>query len=85
MMTFMRINLRAAIRINLPAAIRYRRAAAGLTQEELGSILGVGRSRVCQLETDGYQWPTIRSVLAIAHALGVSASRLVKDAERLGK
>jgi transcriptional regulator with XRE-family HTH domain len=70
--------------MDLPAAIRYRRKAAGLTQEELGAILGVGRQRVCQLETTGYM-PSIRSVLAIAHALGVSASQLVRDAERLSK
>lgn len=70
--------------MNLSAAIKYRREAAGLTQEELGASIGVGRSRVCQLETDGYL-PSIRTVLAIAHALGVTASRLIKDAERLAK
>lgn len=70
--------------MDLPAAIRYRRIAAGLTQEALGELIGVGRSRVCQLETAG-ALPSIRSLHAIAHALGVSASQLLRDAERLSK
>lgn len=70
--------------MNMSAAIRYRREAAGLTQAELGAAIGTERFYVSKLEADGYM-PSIRTVMRIAHALGITASQLVRDAEKRAK
>ena len=70
--------------MDLAAAIKYRRLALGYTQAELATALGIERQRVVVLETAGYL-PSIRTLLKVAHGLGVSASSLVRDAERMAK
>ena len=72
------------IDIDLAAAIKYRRNALGYSQDELATAIGFDRQRVIVLEKAGYL-PTVRTLLRVAHALGVSPSRLLKDAERLAK
>jgi transcriptional regulator with XRE-family HTH domain len=70
--------------MDLAAAIRYRRNALGYSQEQLADAIGIDRQRVVALEKPGYL-PTVRTLLRVADALGVSAWRLLKDAERLAK
>lgn len=70
--------------LDLAAAIRYRRNALGYSQDDLAKAIGIDRQRVIALEKAGYL-PTVRTLLRVAEALGVSAWRLLKDAERFAK
>jgi transcriptional regulator with XRE-family HTH domain len=62
-------------------AIRRRRAAAGLSQEALAAAARVHPTYVSLLER-GLRDPKLSSVAKVARALGVSAAKLVEDAER---
>ena len=70
--------------MDLGNAIRRRREAAGQTQGELALAMDVSRQAVVALESSRSH-PTIRTLLKVAHALGVSPSSLLRDAERLAK
>ena len=62
----------------LGARIREARKAAGMTQEALAPLLGVGRAEVGHYET-GRANPGVAGVLRIAEALGVPAASLLPD------
>jgi HTH-type transcriptional regulator/antitoxin HipB len=56
--------------------IREARKAQGLTQEDLGKILGVSRVVISDYET-GKQNLTLDTVDKVAHALGINSTMLL--------
>jgi transcriptional regulator with XRE-family HTH domain len=62
--------------------LRKHRLAAGLSQEQLGLESGVQRNFISLIET-GQNQPTITTMFKLAGALGVKASKLIVDAEKL--
>lgn len=64
------------------AALRRLRRAAGMTQEQLGLEAGVQRNFISLIET-GQNQPTINTIARLARALGMKASELVAEAERV--
>lgn len=64
----------------ISAQIRAERAAAGLTQAELGRRSGLPRLTVMRLES-GARVPDATQLDRIAKALGLAASELVRRAE----
>ncbi len=60
----------------LGQAVEIRRKERGLSADELGSLAGLGLGTVLRVER-GNQSPTLDTVLAIAHALGVSGAELL--------
>lgn len=68
--------------LDFGTALRRLRRGAGLTQEQLGFESGVQRNFVSLIETNR-NLPTIRTVHKLARALGLKASELVAEAERL--
>ncbi len=63
----------------LSRRIRKLRIEAGLTQKQLGERVGVPAQYISQLEVGPLHNPTIKLVYLIAHALGISAARLLED------
>ena len=57
--------------------IRRLREAAGLTQEKLAEAAGVSPLSIRNIETGRTCNPTVRTLAAIARALGVSTDNLV--------
>ena len=55
------------------------RKAAGLTQEQLGELLGVTRQAVSKWES-GASDPSTSNLLALARLYGVSAEELLREA-----
>ena len=72
---------RATVAEALCEVIRERRLAAGLSQEALAHKAGVHRTYVGLLER-GLRNPTVEVALHLSEALGVSLSRLIREAER---
>ena len=66
----------------LGAALRRLRLASGMSQEALALESGVQRNFISLIETDQNQ-PTISTIVKLARALGVKASELVAEAERM--
>lgn len=64
----------------LGRVVAKERLAAGLTQELLAYRSGLHPTYVSQVER-GVKSPTVRVLLAIAGALGSSASELIRKAE----
>ena len=62
--------------------LRKHRLAASLSQEQLGLESGVQRNFISLIET-GQNQPTITTIFKLAAALGLKASKLVSDAEKL--
>lgn len=60
--------------------LRRHRSAKHLSQEELASLAGVDRTFISRLER-GIRQPTMTTAIAIGHALGVSATELVRETE----
>lgn len=60
----------------LGLAVEARRKGLGLSAEELGEAAGLGTGTVIRLERGG-QSPTLDTVLAVAHALGLSGAELL--------
>lgn len=56
--------------------IEQHRKERGLSAEELGSLAGLGLGTIIRVER-GEQSPTLDTVLAIAHALGISGNELL--------
>ncbi len=52
------------------------RKQRGLTQSELGDLIGVGKSAVCCYEKETRN-PTLESIVELMHVLGVSADYLL--------
>jgi transcriptional regulator with XRE-family HTH domain len=62
--------------------LRKYRLAAGMSQELLGLESGVQRNFISLIET-GQNQPTITTIFRLAVALGVKASKLVAETEKL--
>ena len=60
--------------------LRQRRGPLKLSQEELADRADLHRTYVGQLER-GLKSPSLKSIEAIAHALGVRPHALIKEAE----
>lgn len=56
--------------------LREVRKAKGLTQTELGELIGVGKSAICCYEKETRN-PTLEAVLEMMHVFGVSADYLL--------
>ena len=69
----------------LAAALRVRVAELGMSQEQLGALLGVRRDRVSRLMS-GSANPTLRTLVTMAEALRLSVAlqRLPTDADASG-
>jgi transcriptional regulator with XRE-family HTH domain len=61
--------------------LREARIAAGLTQQELASRIGMQPSHLSEIES-GQQNVTMRSMAALAHALGLQLQVLLAPAPR---
>ena len=57
--------------------LRARRERAGLTQELLAETVSISRSAIAKIEA-GTNAPTIDTLVALAHALNVSARTLLR-------
>ena len=68
--------------VALGIVLRKLRLAAGMSQEKLGLESGVQRNFISLIET-GQNQPTVTTLFRLADALGIKASRLVADTERL--
>ena len=64
------------------AALKRERSARGLSQERLAHRAGLARQYVGMIER-GERKPTLEAGYALAKALGVPLSVLVREAERL--
>lgn len=62
--------------------LRKHRLAAGMSQEQLGFESGVQRNFISLIET-GQNQPTVTTVFKLAGALGVKASKLIAETEKL--
>lgn len=68
---------------NIGALIRQERIRRGMTQDELGELVGVGKSRISKIENgDGL---TIKSVAKVMDALGMSAKVEIHSRQRLDR
>ncbi len=56
--------------------LREARRQRGLTQSELGDLIGVGKSAICCYEKETRN-PTLESIVELMHVLGVSADYLL--------
>jgi len=65
--------------VALGRAVRAERARAGLSQEELGTLLGWSRRTVANIEAAD-RGVTIDELPALCAALGVPLARLLADA-----
>ena len=65
--------------IEIGARIRVLRIAAGLTQDELATLVGVGAGQVVSRWERGLQVPRLNTAAAIAEALGAPMEALVSD------
>lgn len=61
-------------------AMKAARTQRGMSQEELGNRSGLHRAHIGEIER-GEISPTLDSLQAIAHALGLPASELLATAE----
>jgi XRE family transcriptional regulator, regulator of sulfur utilization len=62
-------------------ALRRERSAQGLSQERLAHTAGLARQYVGMIER-GERRPTLEAGYALARALGVPLSNLVREAEK---
>ncbi len=60
----------------LGSRLKEARKKAGLTQSELGNLIGVGKSAICSYEKETRN-PTIDTIFELIYALGVSADYLL--------
>lgn len=65
--------------LEIGARIRTLRIAAGLTQDGLATLVGVGAGQVVSRWERGLQIPRLNTAAAIAEALGVPMEALVRD------
>jgi len=56
--------------------LREARKKRGLTQEELGDLVGVGKSAICCYEKETRN-PTLEAIIELMHVFGVSADYLL--------
>ena len=62
---------------NIGSIIRNERIRKGLTQEELGERVGVGKAQISKIESG--KGLTIKTVTKVLDALGISASVVLKN------
>ena len=62
--------------------IRKHRLAAGLSQEQLGLSAEVQRNFISLIET-GQNQPTVTTIFKLAGALGIKASRMLAETEKI--
>jgi transcriptional regulator with XRE-family HTH domain len=62
--------------------LRKHRLAAGLSQEQLGLVAEVQRNFISLIET-GQNQPTITTIFKLSGALGVKASKMMVETEKL--
>lgn len=67
---------------NIGAMIRNERLRRGMTQEELGELVGVGKAQISKIESG--KGLTIKTVTKVLGALGLSASVSLKSEQRIG-
>lgn len=60
--------------------LRAAREAQGMSMNQLGSLAGLDQVTISRIEK-GERSPTLRSLVKIAEALGVTLSELLKEAE----
>jgi transcriptional regulator with XRE-family HTH domain len=68
----------------IATVIRERRLARKLSQEKLAELSNLDRTFISMLER-GVRQPTVATLFAIAKALGIRASDIVRDAEDRSK
>lgn len=68
---------------DLGLLIRIERRSRGMTQEELGVRIGVGKSQISKIESG--KGLTIKTVTKVLQALGLSASVEFKSEQRIDK
>lgn len=62
---------------DISTSIGERRKMFGLTQESLGTMLGMDKSQICKLEKGGN--PTVDSIVKVFDAMGCSVKVIVED------
>lgn len=68
---------------NIGLMIRNERLRKGLTQEELGERVGVGKAQISKIESGkGF---TIKTVTKVLDALGMSASVILQNTQTIDK
>lgn len=68
---------------NIGSIIRNERICKGLTQEELGERVGVGKAQISKIESG--KGLTIKTVTKVLDALGISASVILKNEAKIDK
>ena len=68
---------------NIGPMIRNERLRKGLTQEELGERVGVGKAQISKIESG--KGLTIKTVTRVLDALGMSASVVLKNEQKINK
>jgi len=68
---------------NIGPMIRNERLRKGLTQEELGERVGVGKAQISKIESG--KGLTIKTVTRVLDALGMSASVVLKNEQKIDK
>lgn len=68
---------------NIGLMIRNERLAQGLTQEELGKRVGVGKAQISKIESG--KGLTVRTVTKVLDALGTSASVILQTTQSIDK
>lgn len=68
---------------NIGSIIRNERIRKGLTQEELGERVGVGKAQISKIESG--KGLTIKTVTRVLDALGMSASVILKNEQKVIK
>lgn len=70
------------IRQHLGKQIKKRREATGLTQEQLGQILGLSRASVINMQT-GRHMPTIEGFHLLCQIFGCQPNDLLPEAKKI--
>ena len=68
---------------NIGLMIRNERLRKGLTQEELGERVGVGKAQISKIESG--KGLTIKTVTKVIDALGMSASVILQNTQTIDK
>lgn len=68
---------------NIGLMIRNERLRKGLTQEELGKRIGVGKAQISKIESG--KGLTIKTITKVLDALGMSASVILQNTQAIDK
>ena len=68
---------------NIGLMIRNERLRKGLTQEELGKRIGVGKAQISKIESG--KGLTIKTITKVLDALGMSASVVLQNTQTIDK